>query len=45
MNAVVLKQHSLFREKVRTEKSLQAIKRKMDDDVFEEFEFSIEDLR
>ncbi len=30
---------------VRTEKSLQAIKRKRDDDVFDEFEFSIEDLR
>ncbi len=30
---------------VRTEKSLQAVKRKRDDDVFDEFEFSIDDLR
>ena len=45
MNEVVLKQHSLFREKVKTEKSLTAIKRKREDDVFDEFQFSIQDLR
>lgn len=45
MNEVVLKQHTLFREKVQSEKCLKAIKRKRHDDVFDEFEFSIDDLR
>lgn len=45
MNEMVLRQHSLFREKVKLEKRLKAIKRKRDDPVFDEFEASLEDLR
>lgn len=46
MNEVVLKQHSLFRQKVQSEKTLKAIKRKREEvDGLDEFEFSIEALR
>ena len=47
MNEMVLKQHTLFREKVRNEKSLQkATKRKRREEVFdEEFEYSFEEMR
>jgi len=48
MNEKVLEQHNLFREKVRSEKSLlKAVKRKMSDEVFTEddFGFDLEDLR
>lgn len=45
MNETVLKQHSIFREKVKTEKSLKALKRRRQDEVFDEFDFSLEDLR
>ena len=46
MNETVLKQHTLFREKVRSEKSLvKAVKRKRSGDVFDELDFTLDDLR
>ncbi len=46
MNEMVLKQHTLFREKVKSEKSLQAMKRKRPDDIFDKtVDVDISDLR
>eukprot|EP00094_Tigriopus_californicus_P002281 TCALIF_02202-PA protein Name:"Similar to Fbxl5 F-box/LRR-repeat protein 5 (Mus musculus)" AED:0.08 eAED:0.08 QI:0/0/0/1/1/1/3/0/526 len=46
MNEMVLKQHTLFRQKVKTEKSLsKAIKRKREEDVYDQFGASLEELR
>ena len=44
MKEVVERQHSMFREKVKTEKSLKALKRKRTDKS-NELDFSLEDLR
>ena len=35
MNKTVIQQHALYREKVKSEKSLKAVKRKLSDEVFE----------
>ena len=46
MKEVVERQHSLFRERVKSEKSLKALKRKRSDiDKSQELDFSLEDLR
>jgi hypothetical protein len=53
MNEMVMRQHTLFRAKVKSEKSLKAVKRKRksseEDDgaggVDREFEFSLEQIR
>lgn len=46
MNNMVLKQHSLFRAKVKREKSLsKATKRKREEDVFDNFDASFDSLR
>ena len=45
MKEVVKRQHSLFRERVKSEKSLKALKRKRSDDKSHELDFSLEDLR
>ncbi len=48
MNEKVLEQHNLFREKVRSEKSLhKAVKRKQSEDVFQgdDLGFDLDDLR
>ena len=46
MNETVLKQHSFFREKVRSEKTLvKAVKRKRSGEVFDDLDFALDDLR
>ena len=45
MKQVVDCQHSIYREKVKSEKSLKALKRKRPTDKSNELDFSIEDLR
>ena len=46
MNEAVLKQHLFFREKVRSEKTLgKAVKRKRSGEVFDDLDFSLDDLR
>ena len=47
MKEIVQKQHSLFRERVKSEKSLKALKRKRSQEVDKsaELDFNLEDLR
>ena len=42
MNKSVTEAHAMYREKVKSEKSLKAVKRKLSDDVFKQSDFGLE---
>lgn len=45
LRAQVLEQHKLWKEKVKTEKSLKTLKRKCSEEVFDNLDVSLDDLR
>ena len=46
MNETILQQHMFFREKIRSEKTLvKAVKRKRSGEVFDDLDFTLDDLR
>ena len=45
MNKTVTEQHAIYREKVKSEKSLKAVKRKLSDEIFKQDDFGLDSLR
>lgn len=45
MNKTVTEQHAIYKEKIKTEKSLKAVKRKLSDEVFKQDDFGLDTLR
>ena len=43
MNKTVTEAHAVYREKVKSEKSLKAVKRKLSDEVFKQSDFGLDD--
>ena len=43
MNKNVTEAHAMYREKVKSEKSLKAVKRKLSDEVFKQSDFGLDD--
>ena len=45
MNKTVTEQHAIYKEKIKTEKSLKAVKRKLSDEIFKQDDFGLDSLR
>jgi len=45
MNKTVTEQHAIYKEKIKSEKSLKAVKRKLSDEVFKQDDFGLDTLR